>query len=166
MKLRISDLRTDRRWRATTGLDQSRFETLLVLFSETYYEKYGQTVAERQSEIEVSASLISEEELLLFTLFSLKSGLSYDLLGVVCGMDGANAKRNQALGLEVLEQALATAGCLPVRGFKDAVEFGEYLKNEKVLIFDGTEQRMQKPSDNEVQKSHYSGKKSVTRWNR
>ena len=62
MKLRISDLRTDRRWRAATGLDQSRFETLLVLFSEAYYEKYGQTVAERQSEIEVSASLSSEEE--------------------------------------------------------------------------------------------------------
>ena len=163
MKLRISDLRTDRRWRAATGLDQSRFEGLLVLFSDSYHEKYGQTVAERQSEIEVTASLKSEEELLLFTLFSLKSGLSYDLLGVVCGMDAANAKRNQTLGLEVLEQALATADCLPVREFKDAAEFGEYLKNEAVLIFDGTEQRMQKPRDNEVQKSHYSGKKNATR---
>ena len=61
MKLSISDLRTDRRWRATT--------------------------------------------------------LSYDLLGVVCGMDAANAKRNQVLGLEVLEQALATVGCLPAREF-------------------------------------------------
>lgn len=163
MKLSISDLRTDRRWRATTGLDQSRFEQLLVLFSQSYYQRYGQTVSERQTGLEVAASLKSEEELLLFTLFSLKSGLSYDLLGVVCGMDAANAKRNQVLGLEVLEQALATAGCLPVREFKDAVEFGEYLKNEKVLIFDGTEQRMQRPGDNEAQKAHYSGKKKTTR---
>ncbi len=163
MKLSISDLRTDRRWRATTGLDQSRFEQLLVLFSQSYYERYGQTVSERQAGLEVAASLRSEEALLLFTLFSLKSGLSYDLLGVVCGMDAANAKRNQALGLEVLEQTLTTAGCLPMREFRDTSEFGEYLKNEKVLIFDGTEQRMQKPRNNEVQKSHYSGKKSATR---
>ena len=52
----------------------------------------------RPAEIEVRASLQSEEELLYFTLFSLKCGLTYDLLGLVCGMDGSNAKRNQEIG--------------------------------------------------------------------
>jgi hypothetical protein len=40
-------------------------------------------------------------ELLLFTLLSLKSGLTLDLLGLMCGMDGSNVKRNQLIGLEI-----------------------------------------------------------------
>ncbi len=159
MKLKISDLKTERQWRAATGFDQARFEKLLVWFTAGYLDMYGKTVAERQADIEVTPSLTSEEELLLFTLFSLKAGLTYDLLGLVCGMDASNAKRNQELGLHVLEQSLATAGCLPKREFKDAAEFAEYLKNEKTLIFDGTEQRTQRPSDDEAQKENYSGKK-------
>ena len=163
MRLKISDLKSERQWRAATGYDQARFERLLALFTASYLSLYGQSVADRQAGLEVTPGLTSEEELLFFTLFSLKAGLTYDLLGLVCGMDTANAKRNQALGLRVLEQALATAGCLPKREFRDAAEFAEYLKNEATLIFDGTEQRMQRPNDDAVQKEHYSGKKSVTR---
>ncbi len=162
MKLQISDLKTERQWRAATGFDQARFEKLLVLFTASYLSLYGKSVAARQAEIEVTPSLTSEAELLLFTLFSLKAGLIYDLLGLVCGMDASNAKRNQELGLRVLEHALAAAGCLPQRELKDAAEFAEYLKNEKTLIFDGVEQRIQRPGENEAQKDHYSGKKSVT----
>jgi len=162
MKLKISDLKTERQWRAATGFDQARFENLLVLFTADYLNLYGKSVAERQADIEVTPSLTSEGELLFFTLFSLKAGLTYDLLGLVCGMDASNAKRNQELGLRVLEQSLATANCLPKREFKDAAEFAEYLKNEKTLIFDGTEQRTQRPSDDEAQKENYSGKKKAT----
>ena len=163
MKLKIADLKTERQWRAATGVNAARFEQLLGVFSRSYHDRYGQSVAQRQAEIGVTASLRSEEELLLFTLFSLKAGLTYDLLGVVCGLDAANAKRNQALGLGVLEQALASAGCLPNRAFKDAAEFAEYLQNESMLIFDGMEQRTQRPQDNATQKDYYSGKKKATR---
>jgi len=65
MKLDLTDLRTERRWRATTGMDQCRFEQLLALFSQSDYEKYGQTVSQRQGELEMTASLQSEQELLL-----------------------------------------------------------------------------------------------------
>lgn len=133
------------------------------MFTKSYFTLFGRSVADRQSELEVTPHLSSEEELLLFTLFSLKAGLTYDLLGVVCGMDAANAKRNQDLGLRVLEQALKEADCLPKREFRDAAEFAAYLEKEDTLIFDGTEQRMQRPCDQEVQKAHYSGKKSATR---
>lgn len=163
MKPKISDLKTERQWRAATGLAQARFEKLLVLFTASYLSLYGKSVAERQADLEVTPSLASEEELLFFTLLSLKSGLTYDLLGLFCGMDISNAKRNQELGLRVLEQALAAANCLPKREFKEPADFAEYLKNEKTLIFDGTEQRTQRPSDDAAQKENYSGKKSVTR---
>jgi len=163
MKLQIADLKTERQWRAATGFDQARFEKLVVLFTASYLSLYGQPVAARQAELKVTPSLTSEAELLLFTLFSLKAGLTYDLLGLVCGMDAANAKRNQQLGLQVLEHALATAQCLPQREFKEATEFAAYLKNEETLIFDGVEQRTQRPNDGGAQKDNYSGKKSATR---
>ena len=162
MKLKISDLKTERQWRAATGFDQARFEQLLGLFTASYLSLYGQSVADRQAALEVTPSLTSEAELLFFTLFSLKAGLTDDRLGLVCGLDAANAKRNQELGLRVLEQTLATTGCLPKREFKDAAEFAEDLKHEESLIFDGTEQRTQRPGDDAAQKENYSGKKSAT----
>lgn len=159
MKLAIKELRNERQWRAATGLDEKRFYQLLKLFKVSYVRKYGDKVGARQAEIEVTPSLQSEEELLSFTLFSLKSGLTYDLLGVVCGMDGSNAKRNQELGLTVLKETLAAAGYAPKREFKTAAEFAAYLKKEKTLLLDGTEQRIQRPAQDEAQKACYSGKK-------
>ena len=163
MRFNTSDLKTARQWRAATGYDKTRFEKLLVIFKQSYLTLFGQSVADRQAEIKVTPCLRSEEDLLLFTLFSLKTGLTYDTLGLVCGLDASNAKRNQQLGLSVLEHALTTAGKMPKREFKDAVEFAEYMKNEAELILDGTEQRMQRPGENEVQKDHYSGKKKRIR---
>ena len=159
MKLQLSDLKTERQWRAATGYDQVRFEKLLVQFTASYLNLYGCPVAARQAGLEITPSLSSERELLYFTLFSLKSGLTYDLLGLVCGMDASNAKRNQTLGLEVLKNALKETNCSPKREFKDAEEFGNHLKNEPILIFDGTEQRTQRPGDGKAQKENYSGKK-------
>ena len=159
MKLAIKELRNKRQWRAATGLEERQFRVLLKLFTNSYEKKHGASVETRQAEIEVTPSLQSEEELLFFTLFSLKCGLTYDLLGLVCGMDGSNAKRNQEIGLAVLKETLETAGCAPKRGFQSAEEFSQSLKKEKTLLLDGTEQRIQRPKDGEMQKQMYSGKK-------
>jgi hypothetical protein len=80
------------------------------LFTQSYFELYGQSVAQRHAEIEVTPRLSSEEELLFFTLFSLKAGLTYDLLGFVSGRDASNAKRNQQFGLAVNETTVIIDG--------------------------------------------------------
>ena len=162
MKLPIAALTSERQWRAVSGVDQARFAKLLVLCTTSYGELFGQAVADRRAELEVTPSLQSEPELLFFTLFSLKAGLTYDVLGFVSGMDAANAKRNQTLGLQVLEECLRTADCLPKRRFANAAEFAEYFQHEETLIFDGVEPRSQRPGENEAQRDHYSGKKSAT----
>jgi hypothetical protein len=162
MKLPLSDLTTERQWRAATGADQARFAQLLVLFTASYGDLFGHSVAQRQAELEVTPSLQSEQELLFFTLFSLKAGLTYDVLGFVRGMDAANAKRNPTLGLQVWEACLGTVDCLPQRRFANAAEFAEYFQHEETLIFDGVEQRIQRPGETEAQKDHSSGKKSAT----
>jgi hypothetical protein len=161
MKLQIGDLRSERQWRATLGMDQGRFEHLLALFTASYLAQFGHSVAQRQAALNVTPNLPSEQELLVFTLFSLKTHLTYDVLGFVSGMDAANAKRNQALGLRVLEESLRSANCLPHRTFANAAEFAAYFQQEETLIFDGLEQRRQRPGEAEAQKDHYSGKKSV-----
>ena len=162
MQLQISNLKTDRQWAAVTGFTATQFQKLLRLFMQSYFALHGKTVAERHADIEVTPSLASEEELLFFTLFSLKTGLTYDALGFVSGMDAANAKRNQQLGLAVLQHTLAAAQRLPRREFKDAAEFAAYLQNETTIIIDGLEQSRQRPSDDAVQRDFYSGKKSAT----
>ena len=65
----------------------------------------------------------NEEELLLYTLFSLKSGLTYDLLGFVTGIDASNAQRNQKTGVEILKKTLASKGKLPKRNFVNVKDF-------------------------------------------
>ena len=163
MKLQISDLTTERKWRAATGTTPAKFEKLLCLFTASYLELYGKTVTQRQAESTKTPSLQSEQELLYFTLFSLKAGLTYDLLGLVCGVDGSNAQRNQHLGLQVLQHALAQAECLPARTFASAEEFAAYFQQEEELLLDGVEQRVQRLRQHEAQKDCYSGKKSATR---
>lgn len=161
MKLQIADLTTDRQWSAATGYTAAQFAKLLALFTQSYLELYGQPVAQRQADLAITPTLTSEEELLFFTLFSLKAGLTYDLLGFVSGMESANAKRPQQLGLAVLQPPLAAAQCRPRRTFQHAEEFQHSLQNAPTVIFDGLEQRMQRPQENEVQRAFCSGKKSV-----
>lgn len=160
MKLDISDLTTERRWRSSTGLTKEKFEILLVFFQESYEKIYGKTIQERTSESPNNPTITSYANLLFFTLFSLKSGLTYDLLGFVSGIDGSNAKRNQTMGLEILKDALSKIGVLPKRNFESPQDFKTYFEKHKTLILDATEQRVQRPQDNEVQKEYYSGKKN------
>lgn len=159
MKLNAKDLTTERLWRSATGMDAQRFYVLLESFKSAYIRIHNQPLAERKVETDIDYCITNEEELLLFVLFSLKSGLNYDLLGVVCGMSASNAKRNQAIGVEILQKTLAGLGCMPKRNFLNVEEFVEFFKDNGTLILDATEQRIQRPRDNEQQKACYSGKK-------
>ncbi len=162
MKLAISDLTTDRKWRSALGLDKERFLKLLILFEEGYKDYYGKTIEERLADSPgAKSSLKSYEELLFFTLFSIKTGLTYDVLGLVTGMAGSNAKRNQTGGLAVLNYCLEKGGYLPERKFETLADFQNYFRKETSLILDGVEQTIQRPSEKGLQKDCYSGKKKI-----
>lgn len=162
MKIQLSDLTTERKWRAATGFDKQRFEKLLKLFKEFHVKIYGKPVQERQVQTEISYCLKSEEELLFFTWFSLKSGLTYELLGLVCGMEASNAKRKQQTGVKVLQRRFQERGYAPKRKFMNINDFLEYVADTEELIIDATEQTIQRPSDKKNQKQFYSGKKNAS----
>jgi len=154
--------KNEREWRATTGLDEKRFQTLLSLFEEGYVSLLGRRIEYRVADSPEDLRFKSYKSLLFFTLFSLKSGLTYDVLGFIFNIDVSNAKRNQALGLEILKRALLDANLLPQRSFSTPEEFLAYFSKHKSIIMDGTEQRIQRPGDPEEQKDNYSGKKKPT----
>ena len=159
MKLSTIDLHTDRHWRSATGLDQKRFDKLLALLPAAYLQIYGKSIQERHRDYPHEPTLNTYEDLLLFTLFSLKSGLSFDLLGFTTGMDGSTAKRNQDIGLEVLKTALSQSSHLPKTHFDNAESFKAYFADKGPVLIDATEQRTQRPTDKDYQQGMYSGKK-------
>lgn len=162
MKLSISDLKSDRQWRSTIGISKEKFYELLPEFGKSYEDTFGKTISERTNDSPNAPSLCSYDDLLFFTLFSLKVGLTYDVLGFVCGMDGSNAKRNQSMGIELLDQTLSRLGFSPKRSFTDVEEFKAYFESYKSITIDATEHRTQRPKEKESQKENYSGKKKDT----
>ena len=162
MKISIKDLKTDRQWRSATGLDKNRFERLIPLVEKAYVGKYKRSLPERKADALKAASINSIEELLLFTLFSLKADLTYDLLGLVTGMDASNAKRNQDEGVSLLQSALYEEGFAPVREFKSVADFKQYFDKYDAIVIDATELAIQRPGDYNEQKLNYSGKKKDT----
>lgn len=162
MKLKISELTTERKWRSATGMNKERFDKLLELFSLSYQERHGKSIEDKQAaEKRIEYCISTEEELLYFTLFSLKSGLTYDLLGLVCGMNGSSAKKNQERGLQVLSKTLEKQGHMPVRHIETKAEFDKLFEDIEELLIDATEQLKQRPHDKEEQKKFYSGKKKA-----
>lgn len=163
MKITVKDLKQDRQWRATLGVSEAQFNTLLPLFTETYFTQYGARLADRKVEANIEYCIHNEEELLFYSLFSLKAGLTYDVLGVVCGMSASNAQRNQEIGVSVLERLLTKLGHLPKRKLLTVKDLEDLFQGEDSLVLDATEQRIQRPGDEVAQKETYSGKKKATR---
>lgn len=155
-------LKNTRQWKATTGLSQKQFELLAQSFAQSYIEIFGRPLQERQKDRPGQAHLRTPEDLLFFLLFSLKTGLTDDTLGFIFGMDHSNANRNKQLSLRILRATLIKLGVMPEREFKDVKEFEAYFKAHEELILDGTEQRIQRPGNQEDQKDCYSGKKNAT----
>ena len=133
-----------------------------MLFTASYGDLCGHSVAQRQAALAVTPSLQSAQALLFFTLFSLKAGVTYDVLGFGSGRDAAHAKRHQPLGWQGWEACLRPVDGWPQRRVATVAECAEDCQREETLIFDGVERRIQRPRETEAQKDHYSGKKSTT----
>jgi hypothetical protein len=73
MKLSIKDLKTERHWRSSTGYKEIQFKNLLTFFERTYFEMFGKTLPQKKADGPKESVINTIEELLLFTLFSLKS---------------------------------------------------------------------------------------------
>ena len=160
MNIKVNNLKNDRQWKAATGYSSVQFYKLLEKFKNSYIKLKGSEMSDLREGMPNKAKIKSYEDLLFFTLFALKSGLNYDLLGLMADMDNSNAKRNLELGLLILKDLLSEHGYAPKREFETVEQFEKFFRGTRTLIIDGTEQRIQRPGEN--QKDFYSGKKNAT----
>lgn len=161
MATSYKDIKSDRQWRATSGLSEKKFYQLVSHFASTYKNIFGQEMHERQKNSSTKAHFQTYGDLLFFTLFSIKCGLTYDALGLVFGMRGSNAKAIQTFGLRILKTTLMNMGMAPAREFKNIKEFKKLIPDDGPIIIDGTEHRTQRPVNKEVRDKNYSGKKKT-----
>lgn len=133
------------------------------MFQAAYAALNQMQLADRMIINSAGTRMKDEADLLFFTLFSCKSGLTYDVLGLVCGMDAATAKRRQDEGLAILREALRLADCLPEREFQSPAELQRYFSKRRAVLLDATEFATQRPQEKEAQKARYSGKKNGIR---
>ncbi len=163
MPISYKDVRGDRQWRASTGMGETEFFTLCKAFGEAYENIFGKSIQERQKDSTAGSTFKTYEDLLFFILYSIKSGLTYDLLGLTFGLDQSNAQRNQEHGLSILRAALKANGHLPKRIYQNVDEFESDWADADEILIDGTEQRRQRPGNQQEQKDDYSGKKKPIR---
>jgi hypothetical protein len=90
-------------------------------------------------------------------LFRIKSGATYDMLGLAFGLGGANTNQDQALGLRILRAALK----MPKQAYESIEEFKERWLQEDDIFINAPEQRRQRPSDKEDLKDDCSGTKNA-----
>lgn len=163
MATSYKDIKSARQWSATAGMKEDKFFKLVPHFSSTYKDLFGQDIHERQKNSTIDPHFKTYEDLLFFTLFSIKCGLTYDALGLVFGMGGSNAKANQTIGLRILKTTLRNISMSPTRKFEDIEAFKKLIPSDEPIIVDGTEHRTQRPVNKEVRKENYSGKKKISR---
>jgi hypothetical protein len=161
--LNYRNIKNARQWKSSTGLSQERFHKLVTLFAKAYEICEGVSIDKGAANLAADLLLPTYGDCLFFVLFQLKNGLCYDNLGFLINTDGVNAQRNFERYLAILERALEQENHMPKRNFKNPEEFKIFLKDEKEIIFDASEQPTFRSKNNKAQKEYYSGKKSVTR---
>jgi len=162
MAISYKEIRTERQWKASTGLSETQFNKLVQLFEEAYIELFDETLEERQSGSPSESTFKSYSELLFYGLYSVKSGLTYDLLALSFGLAQSNAYQMQSLSLQVLQAALELGGYMPKREYATEEEFKQHWLEEAEIMVDATEQWRQRPGNQVKQKDAYSGKKKDT----
>ena len=117
MPIRHEDIKGDRLWRAATGLTAKQFRALTEVYADAYAQQYGQSIAERRANSTQAPIFTTYAEQLFYALYSIKSGLTYDLLAVSFGISQSSAHELQSRILATLRRGLAGASLMPTRSY-------------------------------------------------
>ena len=155
---------------ALTSVSISLFDEILPFFTEAHDEYFrwhdvkGNKVARKRSHtIQSNSPLPTVSERLFFILVYLKNNPLQSYHAACFDMSQQQCGQWIHTLTEILRNAIEDAGMLPA---SDVVAFrklldelgGDAVVHE--LIHDGTEREIPRPSDPDLQKEHYSGKKN------
>ncbi|BAU64137.1 transposase, IS4 family protein [Stanieria sp. NIES-3757] len=155
-------LKEDRLLRALTGLNRKAFGELSQGF-EIILNQEAIAKSQKHRKRAVGggrkARLQRVEEKLFFILFYFKCYPTFDVAGVLFDLHRSRAHRWMLRLQPLLEKVLGKKMVLPKRKLESIDEFIVRFPYAKEVMIDGTERPIQRPKDQEKQKSHYSGKK-------
>lgn len=164
----IEQIRDERQLKALIGLSRAKFTVLAEAFAQVCRAEqaraFKQGLKRRRPGGGQKGKLPSVEAKLLFVLYYFKNYPTFDVLGTHFGMGRSKACENVHKLTPLLQRTLASLARLPERTFADAETFKAALAEADLerLLVDVTERPCQRPGNNEQQREHYSGKKSVT----
>ncbi len=155
--------------KAATGLSSSEFNQMAESFDQELqnerwieYEKgVEQGDRERKPGGGRIGGLKTTIEKLFFILFYFKCYPTFDVLGLLFGLDRSNAFRNVQKLTIVLEKVLDKKMTLPKRKIDNFEELIMMFPGIKNLFIDGTERPIQRPKDNEKQKKTIPARKRL-----
>jgi hypothetical protein len=163
MGLSLSQIRNEKEFKAATSLSREKFNSLSILFSNTYKKIYAVSIEESQQNMSRKFVFPNTDELLFFVLFSLKNALILEVKGLIFGIPASTADYNFKKGLEILHRTMEDNTFMPARNFSNEAEFLKYFERESALILDVTEFKVERPSNDEAQKEIYLEKKIHSR---
>lgn len=146
-----------------TTLKREEFLSLSK-YLEQWWEDYMEhftlegKVRQRKGYVRTNNTLPYPEDRLLFILYYLKNYPLQEAMAASFGMTQSQVSTWVQRLSSLLEKALDKQDCLPVR---KGEQLRKALSKEHTVIIDGTERTIQRPSDQEVQKDYYSGKKTL-----
>lgn len=163
----LEKIRDERQLKALIGLPREKFAVLSEAFTKVYQAEqeraYAQGLKQRRPGGGQKGKLPSAEAKLLFVLYYFKNYPTFDVLGTHFDMARSKACENLHKLTPLLYKTLASLAVLPERKFASAEAFKAALAEADLdqLLVDVTERVCQRPSDDEKQREHYSGKKSA-----
>lgn len=154
--------RDSRLCRALMGIDALEFEVLERSFAQAYRAVQDSKPRQRAPGAGNKGFLPDLRSKLMFILTYLKCYPTYDVQGLLFGLERTRACRWVHRLLPILEKALGYACVLPARKLTSLEDFFRAFPGTRDLFIDGTERPRQKPKSLKQRNKTYSGKKKQT----
>lgn len=148
--------RTERQYKAATGLSPSEFDALYNIFQHFYTPKQP---APYSSFLPV---LTDKKEALFFILHYYKAYPTLQNLGIYFGLSDSAASHYLELLKPCLKAALQQQQAMAKRLFTGQKDFEQTFAGVQDLFIDVTEIPIERSVNQEIQQSQYSGKKNNT----
>lgn len=144
------------------GIDYQQLQDLIA-YGKLLNEKKKQEIENKKVRLIKSGggnkSKLSEEEQIILMLLYLRHYFTFQLLGIIFHISESSAHNIFNYWQSLLGDNLPASLLEQLKKYPEEMEKVKEELMEYELIVDSTEQLIQRPSDQEVQKPYYSGKK-------
>lgn len=151
------NLRTNKQYKASTGLSIDQFNKLILVFEKHYHPLKTKPIINSKPTV-----LTNKAEALFFVLHYLKSYPTLENMGLYFGMDVKTVSNYLARTKAALKASLSELESICWSVFKGQEDFDKAFQGIEDLVIDCTEIPIQRPQGNENQQLVYSGKKNST----